>query len=256
VILFDEAQSLPQHLAVPTLAALSHLSAVSRSTVVFATATQPAFDALHQAVTEHAVSGWRPVEAVPDHPRLFAALNRVRMRWPAPGESHAWADLADDLREAEQAMCVVNLKRHARALLEALAGVENLFHLSTNLCAEHRRAVLDAVRARLGKGEPCLLVSTQCVEAGVDLDFPAVYRALAPLESIAQAAGRCNREGRMSELGTVTVFEPEEEGDWRRRYPTHPYYQAAEITRSMLKRDGDLDIGDPGGLSRLLPPAL
>ncbi|MCG6861416.1 MAG: CRISPR-associated endonuclease Cas3'', partial [Chromatiaceae bacterium] len=143
VILFDEAQSLPQHLAVPTLAALSHLSAVSRSTVVFATATQPAFDALHQAVTEHAVSGWRPVEAVPDHPRLFAALNRVRMRWPAPGESHAWADLADDLREAEQAMCVVNLKRHARALLEALAGVENLFHLSTNLCAEHRRAVLD-----------------------------------------------------------------------------------------------------------------
>ena len=114
VVLFDEAQSLPQDLAVPTLAALSHLSSAYRSTVVFATATQPAFDALHQAVTAHAVSGWRPMEAIPDHPRLFEALARVRVCWPAPGERRTWEDLAGVLRSTEQAMCVVNLKRHAR----------------------------------------------------------------------------------------------------------------------------------------------
>lgn len=126
-----------------------------------------------------------------------------------------------------------------------LADVEGVFHLSTNLCAEHRRAVLDEVRERLRQGKTCRLISTQCVEAGVDVDFPRVFRALAPLESVAQAAGRCNREGRLSDIGEVTVFEPDEEGDWRRRYPTHSYYQAAEVTRTMLAAAGDLDISDP-----------
>ncbi|HQR53073.1 MAG TPA: CRISPR-associated endonuclease Cas3'', partial [Burkholderiales bacterium] len=208
VILFDEAQSLPQHLAVPTLAALSHLSAGYRATVVFATATQPAFDTLHDAVSTHATTGWRPREAVPHHASLFASLRRVAVRWPAPREKTAWAALADELRSAGQALVVVNLKRHARGLLEMLAGVEGVFHLSTNLCAEHRRAVLDEVRERLTQGKTCRLISTQCVEAGVDVDFPRVFRALAPLESVAQAAGRCNREGRLSGIGEVTVFEP------------------------------------------------
>ena len=143
---------------------------------------------------------------------------------------------------------VVNLKRHALALLDALDDTPDVFHLSTNLCAEHRRAVLDKVRARLKAGQSCRLISTQCVEAGVDVDFPRVYRALAPLEAIAQAAGRCNREGRMNaqgRLGEVIVFEPEEEGDWRRRYPTHAYYQATEATRTLLALQGDLDINDP-----------
>jgi hypothetical protein len=86
VILFDEAQSLPAQLAVPTLAALSHLSAAYRASVVFATATQPAFDALHAAVSQHAALGWQPVEVVPDHPALFAALQGVDVTWPALGE--------------------------------------------------------------------------------------------------------------------------------------------------------------------------
>lgn len=248
MILFDEAQSLPQHLAVPTLAALSHLSAAYRSSVVFATATQPAFDALHEAVTKHAVSGWRPVEVVPEHPALFATLKRVAVAWPKPGEKRTWADLAAEIRNTEQSLVVVNLKRHALALLDALDDAPDVFHLSTNLCAEHRRAVLDKVRARLKAGQPCRLISTQCIEAGVDVDFPKVYRAFAPLEAIAQAAGRCNREGRMNasgQLGEVIVFEPIEDGGWRRSYPTHAYYQATEVTRTLLALNGDLDINDP-----------
>ena len=248
VILFDEAQSLPQHLAVPTLAALSHLSSAYRSSVVFATATQPAFDTLHVAVSKHATGGWKPQEVVPEHPLLFETLKRVRVVWPKTGDKLAWADLAAEIRRTDQALVVVNLKRHALVLLEALGDEPDVFHLSTNLCAEHRRAVLDKVRALLSSGQPCRLISTQCVEAGVDVDFPKVYRALAPLEAIAQAAGRCNREGRMNsggQLGEVIVFEPEEEGSWRRCYPTHSYYQATEATRTMLALHGDLDINDP-----------
>lgn len=245
VILFDEAQTLPQHLAVPTLAALSHLSSAYRSTVVFATATQPAFDALHTAVQRQATSGWRPVEAVPGNAELFARLARVRVHWPKAREKRGWAELAHELRDHDQVLCVVNLKRHARQLLESLDGEEGVFHLSTNLCAAHRRHVLDQIRARLRKGESCRLISTQCVEAGVDLDFPRVYRALAPLEAIAQASGRCNREGRMPELGEVLVFEPDIQADWRQRYPTHAYFQAAEVTCSMLAEVGHLDIDNP-----------
>lgn len=246
VILFDEAQGLPQHLAVPTLAALSHLSAAYRSTVVFATATQPAFDTLNEAVKKHAVCGWQPIEVVPEHPVLFAALERVLVRWPETGKKHTWAQLAVELRDVDQALVVVNLKRHALALLNELTGTESVFYLSTNLCAEHRRAVLNRVRKHLKYGKACRLISTQCVEAGVDLDFPLVYRALAPLEAIAQAAGRCNREGRMNGMGRVVVFEPDEVESWRRRYPTHTYYQAAEVTRTLLVlQRGALDINDP-----------
>lgn len=249
VILFDEAQSLPQHLAVPTLAALSHLSAAYRSTVVFATATQPAFDNLDTAVKKHAVNGWQPREAVPEHPTLFAALKRVIVRWPSKDKKHSWTELASEVRRARQVLVVVNLKRHALALLDVLAGTDGLFHLSTNLCAEHRRAVMDSVRAQLAEGQPCRLISTQCVEAGVDVDFPVVFRAMAPLESIAQAAGRCNREGKLNELGQfgeVVVFEPDEEGGWRKRYPTHSYYQAAQVTLTLLNLHGNLNINEPG----------
>ncbi|MDY7017775.1 MAG: CRISPR-associated endonuclease Cas3'' [Nitrospirota bacterium] len=254
VILFDEAQSLPQHLAVPTLAALSHLSAAYHSSIVFATATQPAFDTLHEPVSKHAASGWRPIEVVPDHPELFRKLERVKVSWPTPGEKLTWADLAAEIRGTDQALVVVNLKRHALALLNALGDTPDVFHLSTNLCAEHRRAVLDKVRARLRNGLSCRLISTQCVEAGVDVDFPKVFRALAPLEAIAQAAGRCNREGQMNaqgRLGEVTVFEPNiqfdetERNPWKQMFPTFEYYKGASVTRTMLNRLGELDISDP-----------
>ena len=253
VIMFDEAQTLPQSLAVPTLAALSHLSTAYRSTVLFATATQPAFDSLDNAVMKHVPEGWKPVEAVPENADLYKALRRYEVQWPKERETKEWSALADEIRGQEQVLCVVNLKSHAIALLEALKDDIAIFHLSTNLCAYHRRAVLDDVRARLKNEKPCRLISTQCVEAGVDVDFPIIYRALAPLDAIAQAAGRCNREGRLADatgnrkMGEVRVFEPAIEGDYRKRYPTKSYYQAAEVTRIMLILAGaaNLDLNDP-----------
>lgn len=255
VIMFDEAQTLPQSLAVPTLAALSHLSSAYRTTVLFATATQPAFGALDKSVTKFVSAGWRPVEAASEHARLYDTLRRYEVEWPRAGKKMKWVALADEIRSKNQVLCVVNLKNHARTLLNELRDDKDVFHLSTNLCALHRRDVLDVIRSRLRDGMPCRLISTQCVEAGVDVDFPVVYRALAPLDAIAQAAGRCNREGRLTDtsgnrqLGQVRVFEPEAAGNYRQRYPTHSYFQATEVTRTMLieaeKARDYLDLNNP-----------
>lgn len=251
VILFDEAQSLPQGLTVPTLAALSHLSRASRSSVVFATATQPAFDHLDATVGTYASSGWRPTEIVGTHTTMFDRLARVEVQWPENGQSIEWDTLADDLASHDRVLCIVNLKRHAHELADALSGTEGLLHLSTNLCTSHRREVLAQVRERLHPLNPlpCRLIATQCIEAGVDVDFPMVYRALAPLEAIAQAAGRCNREGRLHR-GRVVVFEPKSKSAdadaWRGNYPSFSYWQAAAVTRSL----GCVNINDPAEFRR------
>ena len=246
VVIFDEAQSLPATLAVPTLAALSHLSGVYQSSVVFATATQPAFDTLSAAVSKHAGAGWKPTEIVTGHAKLFTNLKRVEVEWRDAKTS--WHALAEELKTQPQALVVCNLKRHALALLDALKETDGVFHLSTNLCADHRRAVLDRVRKRLALKQPCRLISTQCVEAGVDVDFPVVYRAFGPLDAVAQAAGRCNREGRLNSQGAygrVIVFEPDDASEARHQYPTFAYCQAAEVTRAILAEHGELDLNNP-----------
>ena len=251
--MFDEAQTLPQSLAVPTLGALSHFSKAYRATVLFATATQPAFDALDNAVKKFVPEGWCPSEVAPDHARLYDALRRYEVQWPGNGETKNWSTLAEEIQGEEQVLCVVNLKSHTAEILGKIKGTDTVSHLSTNLCAYHRRVVLDEVRARLKNGDPCRLISTQCVEAGVDVDFPVTYRAMAPLEAIAQAAGRCNREGRLitetgkRRMGEVRVFEPSLEGNWRKLYPTFTYYQATKVTETMLIMAGGtgLDLNDP-----------
>ena len=243
IILFDEVQTMPISLAIPTLATLSRLAERYCSTIVFATATQPAFNHLDAFVKRHCNSGWQPREIVPDKADLFARSKRVDVEWS--DESISWSDLAGKLAVHQQAMCVVNLKRHARDLFDTLRrhGKDSAFHLSTNMCPAHRQLVLEKVRSLLASGEPCHLISTQCVEAGVDIDFPAVYRALGPLEAIAQAAGRCNRNGRL-ESGEVHVFIPETEG---RPYPDGAYAQAAGVTNLLFVKHGvdGIDINDP-----------
>jgi CRISPR-associated endonuclease/helicase Cas3 len=107
VIMFDEAQTLPQSLAVPTLAALSHLSQAYGTTVLFATATQPAFDALDSAVAKAVNAGWRPFEVAPDHARLYDALRRYEVFWPERGETKVWTILAEEIRNEEHVLCVV-----------------------------------------------------------------------------------------------------------------------------------------------------
>lgn len=239
VVLLDEVQTLPRDLAVLTLAALSALSERCVSTVVMATATQPAFRHLHSAVIVHAASGWGPREIVPPALKLERRSRRAHVtRLATP---FTWEELADQLLDTHQVLCIVNLKRHALALIEVLRrrGAEGLLHLSTNLCPAHRTRVLDEVRHRLRPevDQPCVLVSTQCVEAGVDVDFPAVWRAFGPLDAVAQAAGRCNRHGLRPEPGAVTVFEPVDGG-----YPSGDYQQAADVTRLVLGDRLDLDL--------------
>jgi len=247
VILFDEAQTFPVPLAVPTLATLSRLSQRYQCSVVFSTATQPAFSHLDKYVRKLAPTGWEPSEIVPPELDLFDRAKRVDVRWPkSEDRTITWGQLADRLAVAEQVLCVVNLKRHAIELVEQLkdrVANRSLLHLSTNMCPAHRTAVLDHVRDRLKRGDPCRLVSTQCVEAGVDLDFPAVYRAMGPLDAIAQAAGRCNRNGRRSSA-EVHVFIPEDEG-----YPPGAYRHASQQTKALL-RAGPIDINDPTEFDR------
>lgn len=247
VILFDEVQTLPASLAIPTLATLSRLAERYGATVVFATATQPAFSHLDEHVKKFCLQGWKPTEIVPASAGLFSHSKRVTVNWPQAGHATSWADLADQMAavQCRQVLGVVNLKRHALALFRELErrGIDGLCHLSTNMCPAHRWDVLHEVRSRLSpqRPQPCCLVSTQCVEAGVDLDFPEVFRAFAPLDAIIQAAGRCNRNHRRPS-GTVHVFVPEEE-----KYPDGAYQQGADVTRVLLKELGPnaTDIDDP-----------
>lgn len=241
VVLFDEVQTLPPELAVPTLAALGTLAGEPfQTTVLFATATQPAFDHLDAAVRKLGTAGWKAQEIVRDAPGVFAGARRVQVEWRTE-HSTSWRDLAAELLAAERVLCVVNLKRHAVELVERLRAKlgPRLFHLSTNMCPVHRSDVLAKVRG-LPRSEPCVLISTQCVEAGVDLDFPVVYRALGPLEAIAQAAGRCNRNGLLGSQGLVHVFVPEEE-----KYPGGAYEQAATVTKLLVVTRRGLDIDSP-----------
>lgn len=231
VILFDEVQTLPANLVVPTLATLSHLAHDYSSSVVFATATQPAFAHLHKAVQSHCVVGWQPWEIVPEPIKLFTPMRRTEVQWENPDEGVTWAELSQRLWKHAQAMCVLNLKRHARELWQVMESAA--LHLSTNLCPAHRRDVLEKVREGLKNKEKMVLIATQCVEAGVDIDFPVVYRAYGPLDAIIQAAGRCNREGNLAGFGEVRVFLPQDEA-----YPPGGYKQASQITRMLLRQHG------------------
>jgi hypothetical protein len=188
---------------------------------------------------------------VPAELELFARLDRVEVDWRVgdwtPAARLPWERLAEELLARPQALAIFNLKRHARDVAERLQarGADGLFHLSTAMCPAHRRQVLERVRRRLDDRLPCRLVSTQCVEAGVDVDFPVVYRAFAPLDALAQAAGRCNRNGLLPEPGRLVVFLPEERED--KAYPGGDYRQAADVTRELLMtRDrDDWNLQDP-----------
>jgi CRISPR-associated endonuclease/helicase Cas3 len=234
VILFDEIQTLPLPLVVATLATLSRLVKHYNATVVFATATQPAFGKLSPIVSRYAEGGWMADEINLDASSMFQAARRVDYRWSSPEEQRTWAEVADRMCNGEaQALCIVNTKKQASALYEQVRQrVKDCIHLSTAMCPAHRRAVLDNCTSRLDAGKACIMVATQCVEAGVDLDFPRVFRAVGPLDSIAQAAGRCNRNQRRAR-GIVEIFRPADE-QWPR---DEAYKSAANLAWTMRERD-------------------
>jgi CRISPR-associated endonuclease/helicase Cas3 len=236
VIILDEVQTIPAHLRGPLFEVFRELVRHYGVTIVLSTATQPVLDTI---APQLAADGREIVEIAPDPPRLVRTLERVRYEWPCLDEVWGWERVAEEMSDLDQVLVVVNTIADAAMLFKELDD-EDALHLSTRMCQAHRRDVLEEVRRRLAAGEPCRLVSTQLIEAGVDLDFPVVMRAIGPLDRVVQAAGRCNREGRMPELGRVVVFSAETD----EKMPPGTYKRGAQETRSLL-REPDFDPTDP-----------
>lgn len=201
VIVLDEAQAIPTEYMEPCLCALRELVSRYGCSVVLCTATQPAVDAESLRTRLPDVR-----EIIADPARLYADLKRTEVVFAGRLTD---AVLAGRLDSLAQVLCIVGTKAQARSVFALLHEREGAFHLSTNMYPEHRWRVLADIRQRLKNKQPCRVISTSLIEAGVDVDFPIVYRAMAGLDSIAQAAGRCNREGRLEGLGQVVVYEPE-----------------------------------------------
>ena len=228
VVILDEAQTLPLRYLRPCVAALDELARNWRTSVMLCTATQPAL-----AQSNGFAGGFEDVrELAPEPKRLYRTLKRTRVRHEGQLDDIA---LAERLHESPQALCIVNTRRHARELYERMADAEGAAHLTTLMCARHRRERLDDVRERLRNEAPVRLIATSLVEAGVDLDFQVVWRAETGLESIIQAAGRCNREGR-AEIGDVFVFNPSDEEGHK---PPPEIGQFADAARSVMRSHSD-----------------
>ena len=205
VIILDEAQMLPLNLLLPIMQAIKELAQNYRCSVVMCTATQPAVQAENGFYR-----GFENVrEIAPKPTALFDKLRRTTVQHIG---TQTDADLLAKLGEYPQMLVIVNNRRHARSLYDQAKPLDGTFHLTTLMCAKHRSQKLDEIRGRLKNGEPCRVIATSLIEAGVDVDFPLVMRAEAGLDSLAQAAGRCNREGkRPSENSFVWIFAPEEQ---------------------------------------------
>lgn len=204
VIVLDEAQTVPLPYLRPCMAVLGELARNYGSSIILCTATQPALDERHFKSDGLKLEGR---ELAPDPPGLTQALKRVRIMFGGEMNDDA---LVDALAAQEQGLAIVNSRGHALSLYRKVkdAGLTGVIHLTTRQYAAHRRAILADIRERLKRDESCRLIATSLVEAGVDLDFPCVWRAKAGLDQIAQAAGRCNREGsRPVEESIVTVFK-------------------------------------------------
>jgi CRISPR-associated endonuclease/helicase Cas3 len=205
VIVLDEAQTIPVELLKPALAALRELVLNYGCSIVLCTATQPALE--RRSDFEIGIEAARPI--IPDATPLFHALKRVEVKSVGKLTED---ELAARLVLEKSVLCIVNTRKSASRLYDLVAEKSNsgeFFHLSTWMCGAHRRTALKTIRERLAANLPCRVVSTQLVEAGVDLDFPVVYRAEAGFDSIAQAAGRCNREGLLPQ-GLTYIFEAED----------------------------------------------
>tara|TARA_R110002167_G_scaffold211254_3_gene415742 strand:- start:13151 stop:15475 length:2325 start_codon:yes stop_codon:yes gene_type:complete len=240
VIILDEAQTLPVEFLKPCLKVLQELVTNYGCTIILCTATQPAITYRDQF--DIGLKDVREIMPAPD--ALSKQMKRVEVRSMGPVSQES---LLDKLITHDSFLCIVNSKPDAARLFENLKeqGSSNgLYHLSTNLCAVHRFQKLDEIRSRLAQGKSCRVISTQLIEAGVDVDFPVVFRAIAGLDSIAQAAGRCNREGKQ-DSADVYVFEPTGDG-WTRLCGY--LKRTAETTLTMM-RDAESPLHSHGWLS-------
>ncbi|HHT9106151.1 MAG TPA: CRISPR-associated helicase Cas3' [Candidatus Wujingus californicus] len=233
VIILDEVQTLPTKLLAPILDVLRQLVDHYGVSVVFCTATQPALE------DSPYLKGIKNIREIVKKPaNLFYAMKRVDYQRPIKDEKWDWQRVAEEMGQSFQCLAIVNTKDDAMSLLNAIDDPSAL-HLSTLLCGAHRRDVLSKVRKLLDADKPCRLVSTQVVEAGVDLDFPLVLRAIGPFDRIVQAAGRCNRNGKMRERGRVVVFNPVDA-----KIPSGDYRTGTETAFSLMNLEG-FDFHDP-----------
>jgi len=215
VVIVDEAQMLPTDFLKPILHSIYGLTKYFDVSMVLCTATQPAItskifpqgDGRKYAILKD--DECREIMISPSPNELTEKLQRVDVK--QIGKVEDWNGLIEKLKNHNTVLCIVNTRNDCRELFEAMS--EGTVHLSANMCGEHRSHCIGEIKDCLKNGRPIRVVSTQLVEAGVDFDFPVVYRAMAGFDSIAQAAGRCNREGELVENGVkvkgkVFVFEP------------------------------------------------
>ena len=232
VVVLDEAQLLPPGFLQPIADVMNQLASHYGVTFVLSTATQPALGSF-QSLDGKPFRGLDNVREIMDDPdALYLQLKRVEVSVPSDLQiPRDWQSIAAELIEHPSVLCIVSRRDDARELHRLMTASENgedTLHLSALMCGEHRSKVIADITARLKRNEPVRVISTQLVEAGVDVDFPVVYRALAGLDSIAQAAGRCNREGKQNGLGRVVVFIPP------KLAPPGLLRQAAQISVSLL----------------------
>jgi CRISPR-associated endonuclease/helicase Cas3 len=234
VIILDEAQTLPIDFLQPCLRALTELVQNYRATVVLCTATQPAIRKTKEFLI--GISGIREIISNPTG--LYHRLKRVELKNLGALKDN---ELLGRIRGEHQVLIVVNTRAHARKLWKDLDETAGHYHLSAQMCPAHRASVLGEIRTALKEGRTCRVISTQLIEAGVDIDFPVVYRSMAGIDSIAQAAGRCNRNGRLPRLGRVYIFGSEWPDEERFLIDT------ANCTAQVL----DLAKGDPLALQNI-----
>ncbi len=213
IIILDEAQMLPPEFLNPILSTLKGLVDDYDVSILFSTATQPALTGRIGGSGKYAFEGIDANivrEIVQNVDELAVDLKRVTIQVPQnTNETTDWYAIADELQQYEQVLCIVNTRNQCRELHELMP--EGTLHLSRLMCTAHIMDVIDEIKLRLKENKPVRVISTQLIEAGVDIDFPVVYRAIAGLDSIAQSAGRCNREGKLIEenkLGMMKVFVP------------------------------------------------
>lgn len=242
ILILDEAQTLPTEFLRPTLNVIKLLQEKYGVTVVFCTATQPTIE---KSPYLKEWEGASITEIVPSFPALFSELDRVTYEEPRDlYDSELVNELASD--ECASVLTIFNTRKDALRIYEQLLekNLEGLYHLSTLLCSHHRRTILAEIKERLLNGLPVRLISTQVVEAGVDLDFPVVYRALGPLDRIVQAAGRCNREFLLGvKGGKVVLFRLSGGGT-----PQGSYARGLDIANQLLS--------EPDAVNRLSTPAI
>ena len=229
VVILDEAQLVPVEFLAPILETMQLLVDRYQVSFVISTATQPAFN-------ERVVDG-KPFLGLKNIKEIMGDKNDIKLLYQSLKRNHvllpddlnvisSWEDIAKDLKRYEQVLCIVSDRKSCRALHSLMP--EGTYHLSALMCGQHRSKIIKMIKLKLKNKESVRVISTQLVEAGVDLDFPVVYRALAGLDSIAQAAGRCNREGQLPDHGKVVVFNPP------KKAPMGILRKAADTTRSIV----------------------